>query len=858
MSVEKQILYQVDVRGQEDLFNEMAKIRRETTELRNENNKYNKSLKDGTPLSDAQAKNFEKNNAQIQVNNRRLRELTKETSGQQKGAEGLRRRLTELRREMQEVAFESGVNSDRFIELRNEASQLQDTVDHTQQQIKFYADDMAIIKGLGETMQGTVGIFRAGVGATAMLGFESEKFQETMQRLVAVQQLSQGIEQAMNMVRKESAVTMTAQAIATKGVIVAKQAAAIATGAWTAAVQFFSKAVYGIPVFGWIAAAITGIIIVVRTIINYWDELTGWFSRVGDAISNLINWFRNLDGWLKTIVYLLGAPIAPILLLIEHFGVVRDAIMRVIDTLVFWKDLRKETDETAESTENMAEAALEARKNTVLLETALKYLEKQMDRNVTGMEREIETMKARGESADEIREKERQLLEYQIKATEHRINLQIRETMAMAQRLGMSQRITEESLRQKLMEEEGLDDLKHQLELFNIEEQNLYKERVEEKRNNTQQLLEQERLYHLELEHLTKNSVDTAIALEKYKQQLEREELEEKIANNEATYAELELLEFKHQQKLREIDEQFKEVDEEKAEEEKEEAEEERERLREEYLEEMERRRLDEMTDFEIRAEMYKNWLDSKAISDEEYAELKQKLDKEVADFEIEMAHKRATANAQHTAAIIGNLGKVVGAESEAAKFAKAIALFEVGMNIVKGFSEAAAAGPPQNIPLILLYTAQTAGLMSEIKSLSEPSTPSFGSGGTWGAGLRVGGRSHSSGGTKYYGEDGNVVEFERDEYLAIINKRDASRAAMLDTINQRHGDSLFGNNKKYFASGGVIEGLAPRTDFEAYNITDIVQETIEGVAQIPVVLSEREVTDTQRRVSMLEKEGDL
>lgn len=112
-----------------------------------------------------------------------------------------------------------------------------------------------------------------------------------------------------------------------------------------------------------------------------------------------------------------------------------------------------------------------------------------------------------------------------------------------------------------------------------------------------------------------------------------------------------------------------------------------------------------------------------------------------------------------------------------------------------------------------------------------------------------VGGRLHEQGGTKYFGEDGNQFEVERGELITVVNRYDTERLKTLSRLNATHG-------RPFFASGGM---MAPRTDFNNTAATrQMISEVVESITQIPVVVSEREITTSQRRVSVASKVGDL
>lgn len=65
------------------------------------------------------------------------------------------------------------------------------------------------------------------------------------------------------------------------------------------------------------------------------------------------------------------------------------------------------------------------------------------------------------------------------------------------------------------------------------------------------------------------------------------------------------------------------------------------------------------------------------------------------------------------------------------------------------------------------------------------------------------GGRSHAHGGNKYYGEDGSVIETEKDELWVVVNKRSTGMLQNLSNINQAGGGVSFAQR------GGIINKMA-------------------------------------------------
>ena len=143
----------------------------------------------------------------------------------------------------------------------------------------------------------------------------------------------------------------------------------------------------------------------------------------------------------------------------------------------------------------------------------------------------------------------------------------------------------------------------------------------------------------------------------------------------------------------------------------------------------------------------------------------------------------------------------------------------------------------PANIAMSVIIGAQ--GLM-QVANINKVK---FAKGGI------VGGRSHEQGGTIYRGSDGQQFEVERGELLTVVNKYDTERLRTLSRLNSGHG-------KSFFATGGIY---TPRTDFNNNAMNkQLITDVVNSIAQIPVVVSEREISDSQRRVSVAGKVGDL
>jgi hypothetical protein len=112
---------------------------------------------------------------------------------------------------------------------------------------------------------------------------------------------------------------------------------------------------------------------------------------------------------------------------------------------------------------------------------------------------------------------------------------------------------------------------------------------------------------------------------------------------------------------------------------------------------------------------------------------------------------------------------------------------------------------------------------------------------------VNVGGRPHTQGGTKFYGEDGTFFEAEKDEGLFILKKN--ANKEYLSTLNQSHGGKSWGQKSWYAAQGGQIETRAAVQSSRADAATRLLANEIRNMNIIVTVedinAKAGEVTDT-------------
>ena len=120
------------------------------------------------------------------------------------------------------------------------------------------------------------------------------------------------------------------------------------------------------------------------------------------------------------------------------------------------------------------------------------------------------------------------------------------------------------------------------------------------------------------------------------------------------------------------------------------------------------------------------------------------------------------------------------------------------------------------------------------------------------GATFTIGGNRHSSGGTKFYGEDGTAFEAEKDERMFILNRKaSAMLGPILSDINQQYGGVALSNASSYLQSGGeVLRGISTQTVNNNQKIdTSGIREAVyqgskEGIAQANIKVKPSEIID--------------
>lgn len=229
-----------------------------------------------------------------------LASLTAEQDRNNESNKRLSMQLRELQDAMAKMRLEGRQDSEEYRQMAAEAATLSDTIADLRTQTKILSNDDANLQGFMSGLSGIAGMFTTATGAMSLFASENEDLVKIQTRVQSVMAITMGMQQVLNTLNKDSAfrlVTLNglkawwnklliagtgAQAAETTATTAATAAQVANTGAAVAgtaaniglagAFRMVGAAIASIPVFGWIAAAIGGIIAVVSHFIDKANE----------------------------------------------------------------------------------------------------------------------------------------------------------------------------------------------------------------------------------------------------------------------------------------------------------------------------------------------------------------------------------------------------------------------------------------------------------------------------------------------------------------------------------------------------------------------------------------------------------
>lgn len=158
--------------------------------------------------------------------------------------------------------------------------------------------------------------------------------------------------------------------------------------------------------------------------------------------------------------------------------------------------------------------------------------------------------------------------------------------------------------------------------------------------------------------------------------------------------------------------------------------------------------------------------------------------------------------------------GQIAGIIGEQSIVGKAAALTQVAIDTYASATAAykAMAGIPVVGPALGVIASGAAIVsgLANAKKIASTSLPKA----EHGMAIDIGGQRHSSGGTKFFGEDGTNFEAEKGEKMFILNRQaSAALGPLLSDINMQYGGASLSSPASYLAAGGqVVRGSQNRT----------------------------------------------
>ena len=158
-------------------------------------------------------------------------------------------------RDLKSEAMNLTEGSAAFTKVATAAGQLQDKIGDLSATTKYLGDDLRNIKAISGIGQGIAAGFGIATGAAALFGGENKKLQESMQKLMGIMSVMQGMEQIGAVLQKESAAMLGIKNAVTKTAIfltseqaVAEAAEAVAAGTATVAQRALNAAMNANPI----------------------------------------------------------------------------------------------------------------------------------------------------------------------------------------------------------------------------------------------------------------------------------------------------------------------------------------------------------------------------------------------------------------------------------------------------------------------------------------------------------------------------------------------------------------------------------------------------------------------------------
>lgn len=220
--------------------------------------------------------------------------------------------------------------------------------------------------------------------------------------------------------------------------------------------------------------------------------------------------------------------------------------------------------------------------------------------------------------------------------------------------------------------------------------------------------------------------------------------------------------------------------------------------------------------DYQTEIARFTKLLTDKKITQDQFDAFKKSAEDKKAELDTQREISKVQATLKGMNDIAGAVGSLFGQSKE-------LAIVQAGINGAMAITSILAQYPKFDggfamTAALIGAGASTVAQIAKIASAKSPTTPKFEKGGI----QEIGGKRHTAGGTKFWGEDGTTFEAEAGEGIGILNRRAFS--SFMDFNNSNGGGVSSGG---FFQGGGIItQGVRPET----LNIDSVV----DAIASIP------------------------
>lgn len=777
-----------------------------------------------------------------------------DNSQAQKSTDNLKSKLKELREAMALLAAAGKENTAEYQRMAKEAGNLQDAIGDVSADIKNLANDNQMLTASIQGVGAGVAVFGALQGAASLLGVEDEKLLKSMQKIQAVQAILNSLNTIANALNKNSALMTALRAKSEKSLnqelaktTQAEVQGTAATTAFTAAegaattgaitlkgaVKAVGTAIKSVPVIGWILAAISAIITLISLISDANDEE----ERGNELLEERKKKLEEVEKAHRDNIKAIRDENTELSKLLDSLSNGSGALYE--DAI---KGLASYTGVAEEYLRTLSSEEAKELKNKVL-----NY--KETKENLADLQRQLdEGLVAAG--SDRFSEIQREIWAGQasVKAYEELINAErekgynfVKNQAAATKRLEEAEKARAKFVEDSKKELEELDSA-----LYGQDEEEKITEHYDRlldlaikyygEESEQYAKVSEMRLQSLEELRKKQSEADEALARQRLEDERAYEDERMLVVEN-GIKTEIETLESGTQEwyeKKVELDRQ----------------QEEKEKL------DLERRLADNLISYDTYLSEYDLLTAEHANA---RAEIEMEANRRVAEDYKNKLQQRLGYVETFANAFSGIVNSALDAELEAVgdneeqqkavrkKYAKAKFLAQIGSigvstatAIMEAWSSVASIMFPGNVIAGGILTAMlaTTGALQTAQAMSEMNKAlSYGKGGM------INGKSHAEGGVDIKAEGGE----------AIINKKaTAAFAPLLNAINQSTGGAPIN------VAGSSPNGTQVVSTVDKSALREIVAEVVGGVTAIPVVVSERDITDSQTERSVIVGRGRI